>query len=44
MTEGTRESSFDALAKGMASGTISRRKALRMLGADLSMSPIHSTS
>jgi hypothetical protein len=35
MTEETRESSFDDLAKGMASGTLSRRKALRMLGAAL---------
>ena len=35
MTEETRESSFDALAKGMASGTISRGKALRLMGAAL---------
>jgi len=35
MTEETRESSFDALAKGMASGTVSRGKALRLMGAAL---------
>ncbi len=35
MTEETRESSFDALAKGMASGTLSRGKALRLMGAAL---------
>jgi hypothetical protein len=31
----TRERSFDALARGLANGSISRRKALRMLGAAL---------
>ena len=30
-----RERSFDALARGLANGSISRRKALRMLGAAL---------
>ncbi len=35
MTEETRESSFDALAKGMASGTVSRGRALRLMGAAL---------
>ena len=35
MTEETRESSFDELAKGLASGEVSRRKALRMMGAAL---------
>lgn len=35
MTEEQRESSFDALAKGMASGTVSRGKALRLMGAAL---------
>jgi hypothetical protein len=29
----TREDSFDELAKGMASGAISRRKALKLVGA-----------
>ena len=33
--EPTREPSFDALAKGLANGTVSRRKALRMFGAVL---------
>jgi Dickkopf N-terminal cysteine-rich region len=31
----TREGSFDDLAKGLATGAVSRRKALRMLGAVL---------
>jgi len=35
MTEEQRESSFDALAKGMASGSVSRGKALRLMGAAL---------
>jgi hypothetical protein len=35
MTEEPRESSFDELAKGLASGTLSRRKALRLMGAAL---------
>ncbi len=35
MTEETREHSFDALAKGMASGTVSRGQALRLMGAAL---------
>jgi hypothetical protein len=35
MSEGPREGSFDALAKGLASGTISRRKALRLMGTAL---------
>ena len=35
MTEETRESSFDALTKGMASGTVSRGRALRLMGAAL---------
>ena len=35
MTQETRASSFDELAKGLASGTISRRKALRLMGAAL---------
>jgi hypothetical protein len=35
MTEVTRESSFDALTSGLASGTLSRRKALKLLGAAL---------
>ena len=30
-----RERSFDALARGLANGSISRRKALRMLGGAL---------
>jgi hypothetical protein len=39
MTEETRESSFDALAKGMASGTVSRGRALRLMGAAPSVPP-----
>ena len=35
MPERTWERSFDELAKGLAGGTVSRRKALRMLGAAL---------
>ena len=35
MTEETRERSFDALARGLASGDVSRRDALRWLGAAL---------
>ncbi len=35
MTEETRGHALDALAKGMASGAISRRKALKALGAAL---------
>lgn len=35
MTDLRRESSFDALAKGLASGTVSRRQALRLMGAAL---------
>jgi hypothetical protein len=35
MTEEPRESSFDALAKGLASDSLSRRKALRLMGAAL---------
>jgi len=31
----SRENSFDQLAKGLASGTVSRRKALRLMGAAL---------
>ena len=33
--EATMESSFDALAKGLANGTVSRGKALRLMGAAL---------
>ena len=32
MNEGPRENSFDALAKELASGAISRRRALRLMG------------
>ena|SRR5215203_384601 len=35
MARETRESSFDELARGMASGTLSRGKALRLMGAAL---------
>ena len=35
MNEDTRESSFDALTKGLASGNVSRGKALRLMGAAL---------
>jgi len=35
MGEQTRERSFDELAKGLASGTLSRGKALRLMGAAL---------
>jgi hypothetical protein len=35
MSEGSRASSFDALARGLASGDFSRRDALRLLGAAL---------
>jgi hypothetical protein len=35
MSEETRERSFDELAKGLASGTLSRGKALRLMGAAL---------
>jgi hypothetical protein len=35
MPERTRERSFDELAKGLAGGTVSRRKALRLMGAAL---------
>jgi len=35
MTKEPRERSFDELAIGMASGTLSRRKALRLMGAAL---------
>jgi hypothetical protein len=35
MNEEPRESAFDALARGLASGTISRGKALRLMGAAL---------
>jgi hypothetical protein len=35
MTEEQRVSSFDAVAKGLASGTVSRGKALRLMGAAL---------
>jgi hypothetical protein len=35
MTEGTRGRSFDALAKGLASGDVSRGKALKLMGAAL---------
>jgi hypothetical protein len=35
MSPEARESSFDELAKGLASGTLSRRKALRLMGAAL---------
>jgi hypothetical protein len=35
MGEETRERSFDELAKGLASGTLSRGKALRLMGAAL---------
>jgi len=35
MTQETRASAIDELAKGLASGTISRRKALRLMGAAL---------
>jgi len=35
MPERTRERSFDELAKGLAGGTVSRRKAIRLMGAAL---------
>jgi hypothetical protein len=35
MSEEARERSFDELAKGLASGEVSRRKALRLMGAAL---------
>ena len=35
MSEETRERSFDELAKGLAAGTVSRGKALRLMGAAL---------
>ena len=35
MSEETRESFFDELARGFASGSVSRRKALRLMGAAL---------
>ena len=35
MARETRESSFDELAKGLASGTVSRGKALRWIGSAL---------
>jgi hypothetical protein len=35
MARETRESSFDELARGLASGTVSRRKALQLMGAAL---------
>jgi hypothetical protein len=35
MTEEQRVSSFDAVAKGLASGTVSRGKAFRLMGAAL---------
>jgi Cys-rich repeat protein len=35
MNEETRASSFDELARGLASGHVSRRKALRLMGAAL---------
>ena len=35
MNEETRERSFDELAKGLAAGTVSRRKAIRLMGAAL---------
>jgi hypothetical protein len=35
MTEDTRGRSFDALAKGLASGDVSRGKALKLVGAAL---------
>ena len=35
MTDEMRGSTFDELAKGLATGTVSRRKALRMFGAAL---------
>jgi hypothetical protein len=35
MARETTESSFDELTRGLASGTLSRRKALRMIGAVL---------
>ena len=35
MTEGTKGRSFDALAKGLASGDVSRGKALKLMGAAL---------
>jgi hypothetical protein len=35
MTDQTRERSFDALARGLASGEVSRGKALRLMGAAL---------
>jgi len=35
MARGTTESSFDELARGLASGSISRGKALRLMGAAL---------
>ncbi len=35
MSEETNGRSFDELAKGLASGEVSRRKALRLMGAAL---------
>ena len=35
MSEETRERSFDELARGLSSGTLSRRKVLRLMGAAL---------
>jgi hypothetical protein len=35
MARGTPEGSFDELARGMASGSITRGKALRLMGAAL---------
>jgi hypothetical protein len=35
MARGTTESSFDELASGLASGTLTRGKALRLMGAAL---------
>jgi hypothetical protein len=35
MTQEARERSFDELAKGLATGTVSRRKVLTMMGAAL---------
>src|SRR3712207_2670249 len=35
MPERTRERSFDELAKGLAAGSVSRRKAIRLMGAAL---------
>ena len=35
VTDDRREGSFDDLAKGLSSGTVSRGKALRLMGAAL---------